>query len=92
MAKVVWDRAALTDLKDTIAYLEQFDPEAADRIGARLFNLGESLADFPRRGRPVGGSQREMTNVPPYILRYDVQGDLVTVLGIRHGARRPDAD
>ena len=92
MAEVVWDPAALADLNDTIAYIEQFDPQAADRIGTRLFNLGESLADFPHRGRPAGGGQREMTNVPPYILRYDVQGDLVTILAIRHGARQPDAD
>ncbi|MCP3734904.1 type II toxin-antitoxin system RelE/ParE family toxin [Sphingomonas sp. RP10(2022)] len=92
MADVIWDRAALADLNQTIAYIEQFDAEAADRIGTRLFDLGESLAQFPHRGRRVGRTHREMTNVPPYILRYTVKGDLVTILGIRHGARQPDTD
>jgi plasmid stabilization system protein ParE len=92
MAKVVWNVAALTNLNQAIDYIEQFDPDAADRIGSRLLGLGESLAHFPHRGRRSSDGQREMTNVPPYILRYQVEDDLVTILRIRHGARRPDAD
>lgn len=30
--------------------------------------------------------------VPPYILRYDVQDDGVTIVGVRHGARLTESD
>lgn len=90
MAKVVWDGNAIADLNRTIAYIEQFNAGAADQMASRLFALGESLTDFPRRGRPVRDDLREMTTVPPYILRYVVQGDIVTIVSIHHGARNLD--
>lgn len=90
MADVVWDAQATEQLRQIILYIDQFDPAAADGIGLRLFDLGNSLANFPNRGRPIGENAREMTNVPPYILRYQVQGDSVTILSIRHGARQTD--
>jgi plasmid stabilization system protein ParE len=31
-----------------------------------------------------------MTTVPPYILRYEVDGEVVRILSVRHGARRPE--
>lgn len=79
-------------MNQTIAYIEQFDATAADKIGTRLFAVGESLAQFPYRVRLVGGDRREMTNVPPYIMGYEVSDDLVTILSIRHGARQPNSD
>jgi toxin ParE1/3/4 len=90
MAEVVWDAKATEELRQIIRYINQFDPTAADGIGMRLFDLGNSLADFPDRGRRGGDDIREMTNVPPYILRYEMRGDRVTIVSIRHGARKAD--
>lgn len=92
MAKVVWLNEAIDQLDLIVAYIELFDPIAAERIGDRLFALGESLADFPHRGRPAGNGTREMVTVPPYILRYQIDGEEVSILSIRHGARRPLKD
>ncbi len=89
MAKVVWRPRALGDLDDIVDFIEQFDPKAADAYLVKLRRCGDSLADFPARGRPAAQGRREMTNVPPYILTYEVDGDTVHVLSIRHGARRP---
>ena len=89
MAEVVWRVQALHDLDDIIDYIERFDPAAAERYHARFWSLGESLSDFPRRGRAADDGTREMTSVPPFILRYDVEDDRVFILSIRHGARRP---
>lgn len=86
MARVFWPEAAVEQLDEIVAYIALFDP-AADRIGARLFELGQSLADFPERGRPAAGGAREMVTVRPYILRYGFEDGLVTILGIRHAAR-----
>jgi plasmid stabilization system protein ParE len=32
---------------------------------------------------------RELVSVSPYIIRYQVIGDDVVILRVRHGARRP---
>ena len=58
----------------------------------RLIALADSLAEFSERGREAGDGRREMTIVPPYILRYRVEKDRVVILRIRHGAREEDGD
>lgn len=88
MAKVIWRAEALDELERIITYIEQFDPVAADKTSIRLYGLGQSLEDFPRRGRPVEDGTREMTGVPPYVLSYRIDGDRVFVLSIRHGRRQ----
>jgi len=90
LRRVVWSAEA-TDHLDAIAgYLEAFDPLAARRIAKRLIEVGESLCEFGERGRLAADGLREMTIVPPYILRYRVTRDEVVILQIRHGARNPN--
>ena len=89
MARVDWPDQAKDELDQIIAYIREFSPVAATRIGARLFALGESLASSPHRGRPAAGGTRELVTVRPYILRYYVRDDVVTIVSIRHSARRP---
>ncbi len=60
-------------------------------MGLRLLNAGDSLALVPNRGRPISDRRRELTIVPPYLIRYRFEGDVVRILEIRHGAREPDA-
>jgi addiction module RelE/StbE family toxin len=89
MAEVIWREQALDDLDEIAAYIEQFDPRAADTITLRLRLTGESLRDFPHRGRPGPRATREMVTVPPYILSYEVDAETVYILAIRHGRQRP---
>ena len=89
MAKVVWPTKVLRSLISIEAYIARDDPNAATRLGGRVFAAGESLAIFPNRGRPAGNGVRQLATVSPYIIRYRVHGDTVTILSIRHGARRP---
>jgi plasmid stabilization system protein ParE len=72
------------------AYISVFDLAAADRMIERLPHVGNSLSDFPHRGRPAGNGLREIATVRPYILRYRVDADTVSIVRIRHGARQPD--
>jgi toxin ParE1/3/4 len=90
MAEVVWLRAAIIQIDQIAAYVRLFDPAAADRLAQRLLALGDSLADFPLRGRSASNGTREMLIVRPYILRYRVIEDRVLILGIRHGAQLAD--
>lgn len=92
MAKVVGEQTALTDLNAIAAYIRQFDSAAAERYTVAVRDLGKSLVDFPRRGRPAG-MMRELTSVPPYILGYRVIAaklvEEVRILSIRHGRQHP---
>lgn len=91
MAKVVWLDEAIDQLDQIIAYIEVFDPPAANRIKARLIDVSDSLRSFPHRGRPGRQGSREMVTVSPYILRYTVIDETIFILGVRH-ARRDQAD
>ncbi|MBX9883169.1 MAG: type II toxin-antitoxin system RelE/ParE family toxin [Sphingomonas sp.] len=87
MAEVVRLNEALTQLDQIASYIAIFDPLAAQRVAIWLFDLGKSLATFPNRGRLASGGTRELVTVRPYILRYEVVGDTVTILSVRHAAR-----
>ena len=89
MIKVVWPDEVVDQIDQIVAYIEIFNPAAANMLGEKLFALGESLRSSPRRGRPALGGTRELVSVKPYMLRYEVAGDIVAIVRIRHSGRRP---
>ncbi|RZJ41352.1 MAG: type II toxin-antitoxin system RelE/ParE family toxin [Brevundimonas sp.] len=89
MRRVVWSPGAQEDLRAIRIYTAGFSTRAAARLYMALGKAGESLTEFPERGRPVKPGVRELTLVKPYVLRYAVVGSEVWVLSIRHAARRP---
>ena len=90
MRRIVWTDQAVENLETIVTYIAAFNELAAMRLAQRLLGLADSLSEFPHRGRDAGHGRREMTIVPPYILRYRVDGDEVRILRLRHGAMRPD--
>lgn len=91
MARVIWEFEALRSLDLISAYIEQFDPDAAGRMGQRLRQAADGLCEFPYVGRLWRDDIRELVTVPPYKIRYLVDGDTVRILTIRHG-RQSDPD
>jgi len=90
LTKVVWSNTALAHIRFIRAYIEQFNPRAARELADGLTAAGDSLAAFPRRGRPVPGTdRRELVTAYPYIIRYRIAGDTVRILRVRHTVRRP---
>lgn len=89
MARVIWTRRAIGNLEAIRSYIGQLSPLAAQRMALRLKSAGESLKDQPMRGRSAG-ARRELTTIPPYLIRYRIDGEQVTILEVRHGARQPD--
>ena len=90
LTAVVWSLAAIVDLQEIRGYIGAFNPAAARNTASRLISAGESLVNFPARGRPVPGADlRELVVVYPYIIRYRIDGDEVVILRVRHGRRRP---
>lgn len=90
MAQVVWTDAAIADLERIGDYIEAFSPLAAQRMAAKLAAAASSLETDPERGRPINNDRRELTIISPYLIRYRIKDDIVLVLEIRHGARRPE--
>ena len=88
--RIVWTAEAVDNLDAIVSYIELFHPPAARRMAARLIELADRLAEFPERGRDAGMGRRELTVVPPYILRYRAEKDRVVILRGRHGARGGD--
>ena len=87
MARVTWSATALANVALIVDYVEQFDRIAAERLGRRLLELGDSVAVFPSRGSPGRDGSRQLSVVRPYLLRYRIVGDEVVIIGVRHGAR-----
>ncbi|MGD0432596.1 MAG: type II toxin-antitoxin system RelE/ParE family toxin [Acetobacteraceae bacterium] len=87
---VVWTLTAARGIQRAYDYLADFNPRAAMRLAESLRAEGNSMVDFPQRGRPVRGTNmRELVTRYRYIIRYRVEGSDVVILRIRHTARRP---
>ena len=90
MVQIVWTQRALVRLRLIRAYIAEFDPDAAERLAARLIQAGNSLRDFPQRGRPSTRGRRELATVPPYVIRYHIAGKRLFISDIKHGRQRRD--
>lgn len=86
---VVWRAKALADAGRIVCYIAADNPVAAKEVGRELLLTGDSLAMFPRRGRPgrLAGT-RELAVVLPCIIVYRVAGgETVTVVRVWHAAQ-----
>jgi plasmid stabilization system protein ParE len=88
--RVIWTDPALDHIEAIRAYIVQFNPRAAQRLADALVAEGDTLAMFPNRGRPIQGTKmRELVTSYPYVIRFEVAGDDVVILRVRHTSRRP---
>lgn len=84
--------AAFRDLERLVAWLAPVNPRAADAAADALAAAMASLAEMPERGRPVGGSIRELPvkfGRYGYTIRYQVTVDAVRITRLRHPRERP---
>jgi toxin ParE1/3/4 len=84
---VIWTPRAQRDLASIRGHIAADRPMAAERFAQRLTEAGNSLRQFPSRGRAAGAS-REIVVVRPYVIRYRVTPEAVLIVRIRHGAQR----
>jgi addiction module RelE/StbE family toxin len=92
--KLVWSQRALEDRRAIFDYIEMDDPRAAIRVDDRIRDAIWRLIEFPESGRPgrVAATRELIIARTPYIAPYEIEGDLVRVLRVIHGARIwPDA-
>lgn len=89
---VAYSQRAIADLADIGGYLLERSPHGAFAVELRLREVIDRLAEFPGMGRTL--QQRPDVRVVtlgryPYLIFYTTLGDELSILHIRHGARRP---
>ena len=90
MARAAWSLEALEDLSRLYAFLVTKSPRAAIEAITSIREGILELAQFPAAGRlpPTGDPrQREWLifySNSGYVVRYEIDGDSVTIAAIRH--------
>lgn len=95
--RVIYTRQVADQIREIVEYIARSSPENAARMAERMVKAIDSLELLPHRFSivrnpdAVGEPVRSML-VRPYLIRYQVNERLltVTVVSIRHGARRPE--
>jgi plasmid stabilization system protein ParE len=86
--RVVWTSIALERAQEIRELIALDRPQAATRWLDELEQIVRSLDRFPRRGRVVPEfSDPDIREIQhqPYRIIYEIRGDLVAILTIRHG-------
>jgi toxin ParE1/3/4 len=91
--RLVWTVSARADYLGIIRYVARSNPDAAERIGARIEATARKLAERStgRPGRVTGTYEKAMPSLP-YIIAYEIVSDpngeaLIAILHIIHSAR-----
>jgi len=88
-----WTRPALADLEAIGDFVARDNPQAAERLVARILSAVDALRDHPNLGRPgrIAGTGELVVADTPYVVPYRVADGDVQILAVFHGARRwPD--
>ena len=85
-----WTEEAVADLEHITDYFFQNAPGRAAELARRIYNAPAALLTFPYRGR-VGKKEgtRELVLSPlPYVVVYQITGEVIHIVRILHGARK----
>ena len=89
--KIRFSEDALNDLEEIFAYSWANFPESTEHFGRAILAHIDSLAQFPRMGKPVhdGSGMRVLTHTP-FRVTYEIweEDGTIQILEIRHASRR----
>jgi toxin ParE1/3/4 len=85
-----WTEAAADDLEQITDYLFEKAPARAAELVREIYRAPSALRSFPYRGRPgkTHGTRELVLSPLPYIVVYEVTGDVIHIVRILHGAQR----
>ena len=85
-----WTPAARRNLQSVHDFIAGDNPGAAVGIVLEIVRQVAMLAQYPALGRPgrVEGTRELVISRLPYIVPYNVAGDMVRVLGVLHGSMK----
>jgi len=83
-----FERGALADLEEILAYIARENPDAAARLAIRIEDIARKLAENPYLGEATERTRFRRFPIGNYLMVYEVTDAEVIVHYIRHGARR----
>ncbi|MBP0579352.1 type II toxin-antitoxin system RelE/ParE family toxin [Labrys sp. LIt4] len=92
--RIEWLPIAEQNRESQLAFIAERNLWAAIDMGDAIEVAVLRLADHPRLGRPgrVPGTRELVVGGTPFIAAYGIEGDVVVILRLLHGAqRRPSA-
>ena len=90
MPRLIWSPAALLDVQRAYRFLSEKNTDAARRAVKAIRSGVKTLARNPKIGRPSEEIEPECRELPisfgdsGYVVLYRYEGELVTVLALRH--------
>lgn len=89
MAHVRWLKKSQDDLERLYDFIAEYSSDAADKALRTLIDAGNSLSEFPEKGRPWPAEIgfRELIvqfGSRGYVIRYHYQDDDITIIRIWH--------
>lgn len=86
---VIWAPRAITDIKEAWDFIAIDNEPAANRVTAAIQLTGDSLDQFPNRGRRgrKPGTREMVVLRTPYILIYHIHRTGVEIARVIHGAQ-----
>ncbi|PYE87709.1 type II toxin-antitoxin system RelE/ParE family toxin [Phyllobacterium leguminum] len=88
--KLRWSLPALRHLDQIGAYIAQDNPDAADRVVARIITAVDNLRSLPAMGRigRIKGTREYVFADIPYVVAYRVKPETIEIAAIFHAAKR----
>ena len=95
MTAISWTEPASADFLGIVEWIEERNPTAAIRVGRRILDAAELLADHPSLGKPGRSPDTRELGVPGfrYLMVYGVEpgamasdASQVAILRVLHGA------
>jgi toxin ParE1/3/4 len=85
-----WTEEAAADLEHITDYLFQNAPERAAELVRAIYNAPAALLTFPKRGRAgrKEGTRELVLSSLPYIVVYQLTGEVIHIVRILHGAQK----
>ena len=85
-----WTVEAAADLEHITDYLFQNAPERAAELVRGIYNAPAALLAFPYRGRAgkKEGTRELVHSSLPYIVVYQITGEVIHIVRILHGAQK----
>lgn len=85
-----WTEEAAADLEHITDYLFENAPGRAAELVREIYNAPSALLTFPYRGRPgkKEGTREFVLPRLPYIVVYQITGEVIRIARILHGAQK----
>ena len=87
--QIRWQADAISDLIELRNFIEQENPEAANRVASKILHSVDSLLEHPLLGKAgrIHKTREFVVSGTPYTIIYLAESELVTILRVFHQLR-----